>query len=144
MLLYFLLSYYICSSNLHNLLYFCRLFRIFLLEVCLSMWDLLVETRHWRVNFTRKILESKRILGAKWVKTLSYLVYSERGFAKWDLWLTLPQGCVFQQSCIKIKISRNFYLHTSSRYCKRFCEGLYSIHETFLGTTKNCENKYIS
>ena len=108
MLLYFLLSYYICSSNLHNLLYFCRLFRIFLLEVCLSMWDLLVETRHWRVNFTRKILESKRILGAKWVKTLSYLVYSERGFAKWDLWLTLPQGCAFQQSCIKIKINRNF------------------------------------
>ena len=42
------------------------------------------------------------------------------------------------ESCIKMKISSNFYFQTFLWCLWRFYEGLY---KTIWGTTKNCENK---
>ena len=43
------------------------------------------------------------------------------------------------------KIKLNFYFHTSSLWClKRFSEGLKCLYKPFWGTTKECENKYLT
>ena len=52
------------------------------------------------------------------------------------LLLTLPVPFI-SESCIKMNINVNFYFYTSLWCLKRFYEGLW-------GTTKNCENKFLS
>ena len=46
------------------------------------------------------------------------------------LLLTLPSPCI-SESCIKMKITLNFYIHTSLWCLKRFYEGLKVHHNTF-------------
>ena len=56
---------------------------------------------------------------------------------------TLNVPCI-SESCIEIKIKRDFYFHTPLWRLKKFYEGLKSFHKTFWGTTKKCENKNFS
>ena len=57
--------------------------------------------------------------------------------------LTLKDPFI-SESCIEIRIELNFHFHTSLRCLKRFYERLKGLHKTFLGTTKNCENKNLN
>ena len=44
----------------------------------------------------------------------------------------------------KKKVKINFYFHTSLWSLKRFYKGLKSLHKTFWGATKKCENKNLT
>ena len=41
------------------------------------------------------------------------------------------------------KTELNVYFHSSLRCLKRFYKGLKSLHKTFSGATKKCENKHL-
>ena len=56
--------------------------------------------------------------------------------------LTLCSPRISENS-INIKINLDYFL-TSLWRLKRFYEGLQSFHKTFWGTSKKCENKYLS
>ena len=56
--------------------------------------------------------------------------------------VTLPVPFI-SESCMKI-INLNFYSHTSFWCLRSFYEGIQGLHKTFWGTTKKCENNFLS